>query len=394
MHTTSRRLMLRNVAIGAASLATAARAAETNDGHAAGLDVARAGTFMPLIPRKPGDAPAFSTTLDGSPIKATSGGWARDVTSRSLPIATGIAGAHLFLNAGGLREMHWHSSAEWAYVVAGQCQAAVLDPQGELEVVNYGPGDLWYFPEGHGHAIQALGTEPCHAILAFNDGLYGEHGTFGLTDVMSRLDRPLLAQHLGSSAGQFDRYPQGETYIMQSAVLPLDGPEAKAVQLLPDARSHRYRMLAGKPLMASAAGQLHITAAEKFPVSSAMTGMLLRLAPGATQSAHWHPNANEWHYVVSGHTRVSLFGPDKRLAVAELGPGDCAYIPRACSHIVQNVGNGPCEVVGVLDSGEYQVASLTDWVAKVPARFLASNFGLTPGELPPFKACDHLVAGT
>jgi oxalate decarboxylase len=124
-----------------------------------------------------------------------------------------------------------------------------------------------------------------------------------------------------------------------------------------------------------------------------MTGMLLRLAPGATQSAHWHPNASEWHYVVQGRTRVSLFGPDKRLAVAELGPGDCAYIPRACTHIVQNIGAEPCEVVGALDSGDYQVASLTDWVAKVPPRFLASNFGVPATELPPFNTCGHLVVG-
>ena len=393
MQTASRRLMLRSVAIGAAGLAAAARAAEVNDGHAAGLDVAPAGNFVPLIPRKSGEPLQFSTTLDRSPIKATSGGWARDVTSRTLPIATGIAGAHLFLNPGGLREMHWHSSAEWAYVVGGHCQVAVLDPEGELEVVNYGPGDTWYFPEGHGHAVQALGTEPCHAILAFNDGLYGEHGTFGLTDVMSRLDRTLLAQHLGGSAGQFDRFPQGETYIMQSAVVALDGPEAAAVQELPSRRSHRFSLLDTKPVVQSGAGQLHIASAAEFPVSSAMTGMLLRLAPGAAQSAHWHPNANEWHYVVQGRTRVSLFGPDKRLAVAELGPGDCAYLPRACSHIVQNIGAGPCEVVGVLDSGSYQVASLTDWVAKVPPRFLASNFGVTASELPAFRACDHLVAG-
>ena len=53
--------------------------------------------------------------LDNGPIKATSGGWAREVTTCGLPIATDIASAHLFVNAGGAREMHWHDSAEWAY---------------------------------------------------------------------------------------------------------------------------------------------------------------------------------------------------------------------------------------------------------------------------------------
>ena len=78
--------------------------------------------------------------------------------------------------------MHWHNSAEWAYIFAGHCQVTVVDPEGETEVANYGPGDLWYFPKGHAHAIQTIGSEACHAVLAFDDGLYGEHGTFGLSD--------------------------------------------------------------------------------------------------------------------------------------------------------------------------------------------------------------------
>jgi oxalate decarboxylase len=373
-------------------LTTAAYASEISDGHASGLDVAPAGSFMPTIPRKSGDGLTFTASLDRSPIKATSGGWARDITTRSLPLATGIAGAHLFLNAGGLREMHWHTSAEWAYILAGRCQVAVLDPHNELEVINYGPGDLWYFPEGHGHAIQALGNEPCHAILAFNDGLYGEHGTFGLTDLVSRLEPSLLAQHIGAPAARFGQFPAGETYIAQGAIIPVDAPSAQAVHPLPPGKSHRFEMLRQRPVAASAAGQLYVTSAAEFPVSSAMTGMLLQLAPNATQSVHWHPNANEWHYVAEGHTRVSLFGPDKRLAVAELGPGDCAYIPRACAHIIQNIGDKPCEIVGVLDSGEYQSASLFDWVRKVPSHFVAANFGVPIGGLPTFETTDHLLS--
>ena len=333
-----------------------------------GLDVAPAGSFMPIIPRKAGDPLTFTASLDRSVIKATSGGWARDITTRGLPLATNIAGAHLFLNAGGLREMHWHTSAEWAYILAGRCQVAVLDPHGELEVINYGPGHLCILPRKAGKQLHPVrpGADPCHAILAFNDGLYGEHGTFGLTDFVSRLNPDLLTQHLGSATAQFSKFPSGETYIMQGAVIPIDAPSAQAIQPLQMSRSHRF-MLKQKPAVASAAGQLYVTSTKEFPVSSAMTGMLLRLAPGATQSAHWHPNANEWHYLVEGRTRVSLFGPDKRLAVAEIGPGDCAYIPRACAHLIQNIGGTSCEIIGVLDSGEIRRRRYsTGWAESPP----------------------------
>ena len=93
-----------------------------NDGHALGYDVAPASDHMALVPRRTGDK---------SPIKATSGGWARDITTKGLPIATDIAGAHLYLNPGGVREMHWQNSAEWAYILAGHCQVTVVDPEGK-----------------------------------------------------------------------------------------------------------------------------------------------------------------------------------------------------------------------------------------------------------------------
>src|SRR3954470_15969810 len=116
MSYTDRRTFLGGL-VGAASIATTATAAATGrDGHAVGYDVAPSADHLSVIPRRTGDAMKFTASLDSGPIKATSGGWARDVTTRTLPIATGIAGAHLYLNAGGIREMHWHDSAEWAYI--------------------------------------------------------------------------------------------------------------------------------------------------------------------------------------------------------------------------------------------------------------------------------------
>ena len=194
--TTVRRRFLGGVALGAVTLAAGRTvAAPAGDGHASGYDVAPAGEFMRTVPRKPGDPVTFTFALDRNPVKATSGGWAREVTARHLPLASNIAGAHLFMNPGGSREMHWHSTAdEWAYVLDGQCQVIVLDPEGRLDVANCVSGDLWYFPKGHAHAISTLGDAPCHAILTFDDGLYSEHG-----DIWAeRLAKPFRPNDLGT----------------------------------------------------------------------------------------------------------------------------------------------------------------------------------------------------
>lgn len=375
MEANTRRTFLKTIAAGAGAAAAAPALAADGDGHAAGTDVASSADFVRTIPRKPGQPAPFTASLDGGKIKATSGGWARDVTANQLPIATGIAGAHLYLNPGGVREMHWHASAEWGYIVAGRCQATIIDPQGQREVVNLGAGDTWYFPNGHAHAIQTIGAAPCHAILAFDDGLYGEHGTFGLTDWMSRMEPALLAKATGAPEAVVRAMPEGETYIMQGPVVSLSQAAAREEALDP-ARTHRYALAKARPIAQSDGGVLRVASAREFPKSAAMTGFRLTLEPGAIQTPHWHPNANEWLYLVKGRAKIGLFSPDKRMGGADLGPGDCAYIPRACGHVIESTGAEPCEIVGALDNGAYVESSLSQWLAQAPRHLLAANLGL------------------
>src|SRR5438445_8023314 len=47
------------------------------------------------------------------------GGWTRQVTRRELAVSKDIAGVNMRLNAGGVRELHWHKAAEWAYMLYG-----------------------------------------------------------------------------------------------------------------------------------------------------------------------------------------------------------------------------------------------------------------------------------
>jgi oxalate decarboxylase/phosphoglucose isomerase-like protein (cupin superfamily) len=58
------------------------------------------------------------------------------------------------LEEGAYRELHWHTEAEWAYVLAGSCRITVLDTEGGCSIDDLQKGDLWYFPTGFPHSIQ------------------------------------------------------------------------------------------------------------------------------------------------------------------------------------------------------------------------------------------------
>ena len=58
--------------------------------------------------------PNLRFSFDDSHMRLESGGWTRQVTVRELGISKNIAGVNMRLNAGGVRELHWHKAAERA----------------------------------------------------------------------------------------------------------------------------------------------------------------------------------------------------------------------------------------------------------------------------------------
>ncbi|HNL89906.1 MAG TPA: cupin domain-containing protein, partial [Nitrospira sp.] len=55
----------------------------------------------------------------------------------------------------------------------------------------------------------------------------------------------------------------------------------------------------------------------------------------------------------------------------EFGPGDVGYVPQGYGHYLENVGGGDSQVLLVLNSGEYQDISVSEWFAANPPDLLA-----------------------
>ena len=385
----SRRGLLGAAAIGAGGLAGLSRAAYAGSSGFKPGDggFAREAVELPpgdkVVRHEAGDAdemPDFKYSLDGSTPKVTSGGWAKEATVHQFKISKGIAGVHMFLDPGASRELHWHAiAAEWAYVIEGRCQTMVLDPAGQREINNFGPGDLWYFPKGHGHSIQTIGDKPCHFILSFDNGGFSEHGTFSVTDWISLTPEDMLASNFGVSKEMFAAFPKGETYIQAGPVIT---PEQARDFPLPAAQSHKFSLADERSaLQEFEGGTIRLATAKEFPISQGMSGGVMTLKPGAMRELHWHPNANEWHYYLRGTGQVSLFGSGGRGKVAQFQPGDVAYIPAGNGHAVKNIGTDDLEFVLTFDSGRYEEISLVDWLAAAPKYLLANNFAQPDAQL-------------
>src|SRR5436305_10907628 len=87
-------------------------------------------------------------SFNNVPRRIQNGGWARQVTQDTFPISDTISGVNMRLSAGGIRELHWHQAAEWAFMTYGNCRVTVLDTNGRPYVADVKEGDIWYFPAG------------------------------------------------------------------------------------------------------------------------------------------------------------------------------------------------------------------------------------------------------
>ncbi|KAJ3864236.1 RmlC-like cupin domain-containing protein, partial [Lentinula novae-zelandiae] len=146
-----------------------------------------------------GDVPNSKWPFSMSHMRLQTGGWARQQNTEMFPVATckyktlstvvPMAAVDMRLEAGAIRELHWHSTAEWAYVLKGTTQVTSVDQDGRNFIATVRPGDLWYFPPGIPHSLQATNesAEGSEFLLVFPDGAFSDDGTFLLTDWLAHV---------------------------------------------------------------------------------------------------------------------------------------------------------------------------------------------------------------
>src|SRR4030088_825356 len=166
-----------------------------------------------------GTLPNLRFSFADAHMRLESGGWTRQVTGREFGLSKNIAGVNMRLNAGGVRELHWHKAAEWAYMLYGTARITAIDAQGRNFVDDVGVGDLWYFASGIPHSIQGLGPDGCEFLLVFDDGDFDEDDTFLLSDWFKHVPSDVLSKNFGVPASAFAhlRSPD-ELYIFPAPI--------------------------------------------------------------------------------------------------------------------------------------------------------------------------------
>ena len=192
------------------------------------------------------------------------------------------------------------------------------------ETKDFEPGDIWYFPRGHGH---------CSVASATNNALYPDLRQRLLLRVRHvqhhRLDRPhpsvAAGQKFGVPKATFANFPKEEVYFAAARPRrPSQKPTFKAAKKPPQTRSSAWSAQPS-PIPHNEGGRerprgIH----ERFPISTSPSRVSrffwTPVLGGLRLTLHWHPTSDEWQYVIEGQVSVTMVRAPTNASAAETLP--------------------------------------------------------------------------
>ena len=109
-----------------------------------------------------------------------------------------------------------------------------------------------------------------------------------------------------------------------------------------------------------------------FPMSSNMSASLITLAPGDVREPHWHPNSDEWLFVMAGKVRMTIVNGKGEADQFECGLEDVAFTPIGFGHYVESIGDEPARLMLVHNHADFTTVNLSEWVAGGATNVFAS----------------------
>ena len=100
---------------------------------------------------------------------------------------------------------------------------------------------------------------------------------------------------------------------------------------------HTFNLEAIRPQAVCYGGTRAMASEENFPLLKGMSLYLLRLDSGGVREPHWHPNAAELSYCLSGGALMTIFSPGAGHDTFTVDTGEIVFVPRGYLHHIENI---------------------------------------------------------
>lgn len=113
----------------------------------------------------------------------------------------------------------------------------------------------------------------------------------------------------------------------------------------PTRSAHTLSLLDGEIVEENELGSMRRVTADNLPILNRLSIKRVLLNPGAMRTPHWHANANELTYCVSGTALVSVLDDHSKFATFIVTAGQMFHIDSGALHHIENIGTDVAEFI-------------------------------------------------
>jgi oxalate decarboxylase/phosphoglucose isomerase-like protein (cupin superfamily) len=267
------------------------------------------------------------------------------VTSSQLPVLKKIGLDNIFLSKDHILEPHWHpNAAELDYVVAGEAVISVLNPlTPQLLTYHVKRGDVVFIPINWWHWIIAI-TDEAHIVAVYDNEK--RQNIFG-SDMLRKTPPEIFQLAYGVNAKELAKVLAP---ITQTVVI---GPKnaSRLNDMFSEMFTENNRMREGMWWGSARPPELFFDVSDNiafqrnpenvlYEVTSAQIPEMQDLSIGDLflskdhiREPHWHPNADELDFIISGEVIISILNPSTlKLQTYHVKPGQVTFLPKGWWH--------------------------------------------------------------
>lgn len=142
-----------------------------------------------------------------------------------------------------------------------------------------------------------------------------------------------------------------------------------------------FDLAKSRPTVTRPAGTVQGAYEKVFPIVKGQKAamFLVVLKPGGIREPHWHPDAWEFDYCISGKARMSVVGPNNKWKIFDVKPGQVVFVPMGFFHYFENTGKDDLRfLVSFNNSGAESDDDIGVSVSLggTPRHVLAATFGV------------------
>ncbi|XP_046528456.1 legumin J-like [Equus quagga] len=313
----------------------------------------------------------------------------------------------LRIKSNGLRAPHWHFNAnEHGYLVQGSAWIGVVDDGGVVTTYNVTAGQVIFFPKNTLHWIKNVGNEDCFFLLFFST--HDELQTLDVDDVFFSTPEDIASRSLKPEGGinfirTFHKQEEDQAVNLPPHLAELvmnasyaQSPDSLVWRYFYDLKgSKEYRFPGGIIQRAQYwRNASELSNNEKIfseflnQHQNALALSTLRIYNNGLRQPHFHFNANEMGYVISGCAKVGIINTQGTIEF-DIHIGDVVFFPTGTQHYIKSTCDEDLLFILAFSTGDQlQTLDMDDYLQATADHILAQLFFKKQSEfkkIPKFK---------